>query len=285
MPTSVSLLSAKAVMKSLADLQQSFCAALRSPGPPTAELLGQIVDDGLARQRFDIYRNNFVLLNGDALGEMYPVVKRLLGEEAFRALATAYVRRFPPAERTLLLYGDGFADFLANIPELSALPYLGDVARLEYAWSAAYHAPDVQWLEPAQIATLDREELALQRLIPHPSLHCIASEYPLYRIWSANQQQGGGEISLDEGGSQVVVIRPAAEVEVREVSRGGLLFLFRLQAGDNIELAYRCAVGADETFDLAAFFARHLLDGTFSSITGSGGSNSQQTEKVTGGQA
>ena len=114
---------------SLADLQRSFCAALRSSGRPPQLLLDQLLDDGLALQRFNVYRNNFVVLNGDALADMYPVIKRLVGDSAFRLLASAYVRRHPPVQRTLLLYGDRFADFLAAIPELSEFPYLPDVAR------------------------------------------------------------------------------------------------------------------------------------------------------------
>jgi len=38
-------------------------------------------------------------------------------------------------------YGDGFADFLAGFAPAQSLPYLADVARLEWAINAAYHAP------------------------------------------------------------------------------------------------------------------------------------------------
>ena len=92
-------------MQTLADLQRRFCDALRSPAPPPEELLAELVDDGHALARFSVYRNNFIVLNGDALAEMYPTVQRLIGTQAFRVLATEYVRRHPPRARTLLLYG------------------------------------------------------------------------------------------------------------------------------------------------------------------------------------
>ena len=91
-------------MTSLAELQAQFCDALRSTGQPPRELLDELLDDGLNLQRFNVYRNNFIVLNADALADMYPVVKRLLGESAFQMLATRYVRQQPPMERTLLLY-------------------------------------------------------------------------------------------------------------------------------------------------------------------------------------
>ena len=253
-------------MKSLSDLQQDFCDALRSPDAPSRALLDEIVDDGLALQRFNVYRNNFIVLNGDALADMYPVIKRLVGESAFRMLATAYVRDYPPMNRALLLYGENFPQFLASIPELSGLAYLPDVARLEYAWTEAYHAEDVERVKEGQLTGLPAGALEQLRLKVHPSMRCLRSEYPVYRIWAANQQDHSGEvISLDEGPSRIVVIRPGAEVEVREVSEGVMMFLERLNLGDTVAEAYACTVALDPLFDLNAFFARHLFDGTFCS--------------------
>ncbi|MEW8030431.1 MAG: DNA-binding domain-containing protein [Candidatus Thiodiazotropha sp.] len=251
-------------MKPLSELQQMFCDGLRSSAPPAQALLDEIVDDGLQLQRFNVYRNNFIVLNGDALADMYPVIKRLLGDEAFRMLATAYVREYPPMDRALLLYGERFPEFLTAVPELSELPYLADVAKLEYAWTAAYHADDATPLEQQQIARLSPDESENLRLKPHPSMHCIDSGYPIYRIWSANQSNRVDEtVSLDEGGSQIVVIRPGVEVEIREVTPGALTFLQRLASADTIAEAYTHAAEVEPGFDLNAFFTRYLFDGTF----------------------
>ncbi|MES9971203.1 MAG: DNA-binding domain-containing protein [Candidatus Thiodiazotropha sp.] len=254
-------------MKPLSEIQQMFCDGLRSSSPPAQALLDEIVDDGHQLQRFNVYRNNFIVLNGDALADMYPVIKRLIGEQAFRVLATAYVREHPPMARTLLLYGEQFADFIAAVTELSGLPYLVDMARLEFAWTAAYHAEDASPLTQQQIAGLSPDALENLHLQPHPSMHSIASDYPLYRIWSANQSDGADEtISLDQGVSHIVVIRPNVEVEVREVSAGAFRFLQRLARGDAIGDAYTQATEVEPEFDLQNYFARHLFDGTFCSL-------------------
>jgi hypothetical protein len=170
-------------MSSLAELQRAFCDALRSSDSPDPSLLSALQDDGFALQRFQVYRNNFIVLNGDAIADMFPTVKRLLGDTAFRMLATAYVRKYPPRERTLLLYGESFAGFLDAIPELSELPYLGDVARIEYAWTVAYHSADVSSLEPHQITGIDEQAFETLKLRPHPSIYLLDSKYPVYRIW------------------------------------------------------------------------------------------------------
>ena len=252
---------------SLAELQQSFCEALRSSAPPDQALLNELLDDGIALQRFNIYRNNFIVLNGDALADMYPVIKRLVGDAAFRMLASAYVRSYPPGERTLLLYGKEFPGFLESIPELTEFPYLADVARLEYAWTDAYHAEDVPWLEAHQVSGLSGEAFEALHLRPHPSVHLLNSGYPIYRIWSVNQTGHSDElISLDEGASRLVVIRPSVKVEVREVGMGVFAFLESLGSGARVADAYDLAKQMDPEFDLESFFSRHLFDGTFCSL-------------------
>jgi hypothetical protein len=95
-------------------------------------------------------------------------------------------------------------------------------------------------------------------------MHCIDSAYPIYRIWSLNQSAQCDEtISLDEGRSQVVVIRPRADVEVRELTPGALTFLSRLACSDTIAEAYTKAADVEPAFDLNRFFSRYLFDGTF----------------------
>ncbi len=250
------------------ELQQRFCEALRTPENLPAGLLQTVRnDDGLAQQRFNIYRNNFVVLNGDALADMYPVIQQLIGEQAFRMLATRYVRECPPLERTLLLYGDRFAEFLTGIPELSALPYLPDVARLEYAWTDAYHAEDAVPLTPQQVAEIAPNEFGETYLKPHPSLHCIRSPYPLFRIWNSHQSSQPEEpIALSEGSSNVLVIRPDVEVKVREIGDGEAALLQSLIRGDQVETAVEIALEADPEFDLGRYLGQHLFDGTFTEL-------------------
>ncbi|MCW8906696.1 MAG: putative DNA-binding domain-containing protein [Sedimenticola sp.] len=254
-------------MLPLNKLQQLFCDALRVPGSPPPALLAELVNDGLAEKRFNIYRNNFIVLNGDALADMYPVIRQLVGEQAFRLLATRYVREHPPAERTLLLYGEAFANFLGGIPELAALPYLADVARLEYAWTDAYHAEDAAPLTQHQVAAILPDAFGRVRLVPHPALHCIRSPYPLLRIWESNQPGAPEQrISLDEGSCNVLVTRPGVEVQLQGISDAEATLLQGLQDGATVEGAVAETLQVDPEFDLAAYLGRHLFDGTFCRI-------------------
>ena len=129
------------------------------------------------RQRFRVYRNNFYHGLGEALGEAYPVVRRLVGDEFFLATARAFIAAHPPSEATLALYGAGFADFLANFPPAQGVAYLGDVARLERARLEALHAIDATACPDAVM--LSEQELAAAMLLPHPAMRMVASTYPI----------------------------------------------------------------------------------------------------------
>lgn len=88
-----------------------------------------------------IYRRNLVFGMLQALKDTYGFTRELLGENNFNFLGREYIYAHPSRNTDLTLYGDGLADFLAGRPEMSAWPYLADVARLEWARDRAFYAP------------------------------------------------------------------------------------------------------------------------------------------------
>ena len=63
------------------------------------------------------------------------MVRLLVGEEFFRAMAQIHVRAHRPRSPLMFEYGDELPDFIAGFPPAADVPYLADVARLEIAWS------------------------------------------------------------------------------------------------------------------------------------------------------
>src|SRR5271166_2853321 len=72
-----------------------FAAALRDPAapPPTATRGRKGAPDG---RRFAVYRNNVAVGLIGAIESRYPATRRILGEQAFRGLARAYVQAEKP---------------------------------------------------------------------------------------------------------------------------------------------------------------------------------------------
>jgi hypothetical protein len=154
---------------------------------------------GTPSRRFGVYRNNVYASLIEALTGRFPVVARLVGDEFFRGMARVYIERDPPRSPVLLCYGEGFPAFVAQFPPAVAVPYLADVARLEWAWHAAYHTADAA---PLSLAALKKaaggaEDVALTL---HPSLSVVRSAWPVITIWQINAADGApGRAQLPPG--------------------------------------------------------------------------------------
>src|SRR5262249_55891954 len=173
-------------MQPLSELQGALAASvLMGTDAPLAALVRA---DGIGfDRRLQVYRNNtFSSLTG-ALKDTFPVVCQLVGERFFAYATEEYIRARPPRAPRLAAYGEDFTDFLAGFAPARSLAYLPDVARLEWAVNAAYHASDSPTLDPARIAALPQERYPHVTFVAHPSARLVASEFPVDRIWHAHQ--------------------------------------------------------------------------------------------------
>lgn len=167
-----------------------FAAALLDPARPAPD--GLIGPDGApTSKRFDVYRNNVTTSLRDALATGFPAVAKLLGEENFNGLATAYLRGEPPSSPLMMHYGAGFPVFLEGIEALKRWPYLADVARLEHALRASYHAADAEPMDPARLGALPPEALNAAAFTFAPAVRLIRSDWPIVSIWAFNMASGG----------------------------------------------------------------------------------------------
>ncbi|MEO1749980.1 MAG: DNA-binding domain-containing protein, partial [Pseudomonadota bacterium] len=164
----------------------AFSAGLLKPSEATPE--GVIGPNGKgAEKRYNVYRNNVTVSLINAMADIYPATQKITGEEFFRALARKYVRQHPPKSPLLFLYGEHFSDFLAGFDHAKHLPYLADVARLERAWLTAYHAADVQPLDPAILANVPPEQTGQLTFQPKPGTAIISSKFPVFTIYAMNR--------------------------------------------------------------------------------------------------
>jgi hypothetical protein len=237
-------------MPSLAALQDAFAAALTDPCLPPPSGLRRPAE-GPRSRRFDVYRNNMAISLIEALEAAFPAVHRLVGDTFFKAAAKAYIRREPPRSPVLLLYGEGFGAFLDGFAPAASVPYLGDVARLEWARLYAYHAADAEPLSIARLAAVPQAALPETRLVLHPSLRLLRSRFPVASLWAATRG-ADSDVEVDmRRGEEVIVLRPALSVDARVLPEGGYAFIERLATGDPLGEAAGAAAGSCPGFDLA----------------------------------
>lgn len=247
----------------LSDLQHAMRERVldRSPDRLDGELLDHIDGQGLTpSQRLQIYRNNCLISLTEALKATYPVLHRLVGDGFFRTTAVAFIQAHPPQEPRLCAYGAAFAAFLERYPPASALVYLPDVARLEWAFNSAWHAPDAPALTPADMAQAAEAMTPLQL---HPACRLLASPWPIEKIWRANQSDGDPDVTIDlgQGGSRLLIYRREFAVAMAAISLGEFVMLSRFAPGANLESAMTDALAADPSFDVATALAATLTRG------------------------
>jgi hypothetical protein len=232
-------------MLSLAELQAGFAAALTDPALAVPAGLRQP-----AQRRFDVHRNNRAAGLIDVLEAAFPVVRRLVGAEFFKAAAQVYIDREPPRSPVLLLYGQAFGAFLDGFAPAAGVPYLGDVARLELARIAAYHAADAEPLSVTRLASVPEASLPELRFALHPSLQLLHSRFPVASLWAATS---GAVAAVDmTRGEEIAVLRPMLSIEVRVLPPGGHAFIAALAAGMDLEAAAAAVLAAAPGSDLAA---------------------------------
>ena len=238
--------------------EAAFAAALLDPDRPTPDWV--VRPDGQpAPKRFAVYRNNVAVGLTEALQTAFPVVRKLVGEAFFAAMAGAFLRDHPPQSRIMMLYGDAFADFLTVFPSVAHLAYLPDVARLEQALRESYHAADAPAIAPDLMAAMPEATLLTSRLTLAPALRLIRSPWPIHAIWRANAQGGPAP---QPGAEDVVILRPDFDPSPHLLPTDGGPFIAALLAQATVAEALSAA---GPKLDLSAVLTQ-LLNGR--AITG-----------------
>jgi hypothetical protein len=207
--------------------------------------------------RFAVYRNNVVASLIGALGDGFPVVRQLVGDEFFAAMARMFIVQQPPRSPVLSDWGDTFASFIEDFEPAATVPYLADIARLERARVRAFHAADAPSLGRDEIAPhlADPATLAGSRMQFHPSAQIVGSDFAIVALWAAHH--GHGDIAhvdpfvpqaalvlREDDDAAVIGVPPVAAVFFRQLAQGDTLAHAAGEAG-------AAAVSIGTPFDLA----------------------------------
>jgi hypothetical protein len=240
----------------LRDLQRAFAGHLS--GEDQQALVAEILP---AVERLRIHRHHVLDSLAAALTATFPTVQAVVGAEYFRGLARAFIERSLPSQPVLAEYGAGFPAFIAGHDAAHDLPYLADVARLDWALNLAFHAPAGGRLAAADLAALPADRLPSLRLSLAPGTALVCSPYPLDRIWAAAQPGAAADpVDLAAGGVHLLVLRRPDDAAFVSLSAGEAAFVAGLGEGLSVEEA---TGQAEPGFALSACFARLLGLGVF----------------------
>lgn len=249
-------------MSALAQLQRALARAVEDGDDEVADR----VRGPQAVARLAFYRASVRAQRRDALAATYPVVRRLVGDDFFAGMVQRYARSHPSRSGDLARFGDRFGDFLAQDPDALALPYLADVARLEWACHESFHAADAPLLDALALAAVAPQSQGRVRLRLHPSVRLVESAHPIAAIREANQPGCDGTPARLAGPDYVLVHRDRGVVRARRVEHGEWALLRALRERRTLDEAV-VAMGADAERCLAEALARLAREGTIAGFT------------------
>jgi hypothetical protein len=235
----------------LRELQESFVGALFDGS--TEPLLAQIAANGLSvADRLDVYRNNLRAGFAKALAITFPVIERLVGAQYFRQLAEAFIHEHPSRAGNLHHIGAPFAGFLRKHFADTQYLYLADTGDLEWAHEESLVAADEDAINPDSLRNIASSAYPNIRFNLHPAVRLVRSDYPIVRIWSANQLDSSADeiIDLDSGGDNVLVLRTPDGIEFHRMPSGEFAALRAISAGFPLGTALEAALSVDSAFDL-----------------------------------
>lgn len=198
----------------LSQLQQMFFEAIHHNKLDTLEQ--EIVADNVtAPQRLLIYQRNVHSGVLNTLKRVYPAVMALVDERFFNYVATQFIERFPSRSGNLDDYGQEFANFLETFEAVRPLPYLPDVARLEWLYHQAYLAEDAPPIDQQKLSHIQPDQFDRLTFTLHPSVQLLRSDYPVdcyWKIATQPEQQEDDSFQIPARAANIMIARPEYRV-------------------------------------------------------------------------
>ncbi len=205
---------------SVIEQQRRLAAAIRDEADAAGLLAGEFAT-GLA-----VYRHAYRARLAEALADNYTVLARALGDDAFDALAQAYIAARPSRHPSIRWFGHTLAEFMAQAGD-DLVPHasLVDFAAMDWAVRGAFDAAEAPLLAPATLAALGADDWVGLVLHLHPSVrrvclgHAIAPAWRLLREWAP--ESGADQPELPEPAPhehQLLAWRQAGETRWRSLA-------------------------------------------------------------------
>lgn len=214
------------------------------------------------------YRANAQAIAQRALVAAYPVLAQLLGEEALAALARDLWQAHPPVRGDLAWFGAELPSWLSGIDDFADMPWLADVARLEWAVHAASGAADAAVAE-LQLHLLAQADLAQLSVGFAPASDLVVSDWPVLTLWQAHQRpegsvpdlHGAREALAARRGEAAWVWRRGLRVELAGLDAAEAAFNTALRAGKPLGPALEQTLSRFPVFSFEHWLTRALREG------------------------
>ena len=163
-----------------------------------------------AGARLDVYRSSYRARLVECLGDDYPVLAMMLGEERFGALAHEYIARCPSSSPNLNGFSRGLpticrSDDGGNLGTIT--DFAAELAALEWSVIEVLHAEASPPLDVSTLQALPPERWTEARFVASGAVRLHRFEHPVNAYYQACLESGEAGEAPSRAASAVVVYR------------------------------------------------------------------------------
>lgn len=236
--------------QTLQTAHDAFCLALVAKTETIALPAEITAPQATQSSRFSIYRNNVWSSLTQQLADTFEVVHRLVGESFFKGLAYRFITHHFPTSAVMSSWGEQFAEFIQHDAYCDCIPYLSEIAELEWSRVKVYHAQDEIILRPEQVQNFliqHQQQLMQCQIRFQAACQVLMNRYNTVEIWYLHQEykESLNDIRLKEALAQLPINNSSAaliwrnhlQIEVWAIELHFSKFFSELAQGQTISQA------------------------------------------------
>lgn len=207
-----------------------------------------------------IYRGSIFGGLKKALAETFPVTKELVGEDFFNMMLAQYIKSYPCQVQDLNDYGEELPKLIMNLKQARSLPYLSDVAQLEWFCNIALNV-EIQKNNLVELSFLKEKEVnQIKFNLPNGSA-LLQVNFPVDDIWKMHQNDSDSDLELTEELVSLIVWKSEQGIELDKLSSEQFYFLNLINKGIVFADVCNAVVGEFLQADIDFLFASAVQHG------------------------
>lgn len=172
------------------------------------------------QKRMGTYKNNYTTGLGEVLAGTFQTVTALVGEEFMQGVCAQFTRKHSPKKACMHEYGNEFPEFLEQFEPAKSLPYLPDMARLDWCANTAYHAHNIPALTPEALQSIDLTADGLTLKI-HPSATTLHSDFAINDLRAYvrdEERQKNEKFQITQSDTSLLISRQNGMVYIQDLT-------------------------------------------------------------------
>lgn len=255
-------------MPTLHELQRALAAHVVDGQGPSLDAWISLPPGADPAARIAVYTAGYPARVTEALHETFPALAKILGDNAFAALSDRYRATLRAEPVNLNDIGADLPGFVQADVASESLPFLPDLAVLEWAVTRAFHAAVTEVFDPVDCKDWSLEDWPRAQLGFQPGLALLRSRWPLRALHATRDQERDEiDVDLEQGGECVLVFRRGYEVLVEALPDREADALEAFRAGETLgEVSERLASEEARNDDVVALFQHWVSAGLIASV-------------------